>query len=779
MEYKVFVSATTVEFKDLREKLAAEIDQNPIFSPKSFYDIEGLFSTEEIGPVISVEQSKFGGSAQTTLVKLAHLIWESTAIVHVLGKRGGSHEGDSRNVEDGLPNYESIKSRHPDLPDRLKLDEDFLKKLTYTQWEAWLAIYYGHTLVLVEPSDKYEGDDNLGNPMSLAEKEQQQLHIRHLLKRKGLRPAIIFDSLGDLMEQLSKSLAQQLDPDLSALYYEKRAEPIIGEMIDIGKISVYIVSSSQGLAFCQKLGKEMGAYCDPAKPHRQVFTTKLSQVEDLHPGRMEERYADSSLFLFYLRDVDEHVRAILDFAVSHQFTFDKRRVRIVGIMDGPRENISLVDMGRVKADGAPINPDIYEFDASKVQYLEEGKYEKFFNFVHQSFHPLLTMFSCRKDFDDEDKKCVFDNAMAMYQFLIPDPNERDDPNNIQAWIGNYHGDRLEWFDFLLVAHYPAGDPFAALWCNIHFKSGFGHVPFWGARARHRAHGTAVAVAGHALTVAAKLMDLQVYGSRIKAMIFEAEPVDLDFMRDVIANACRRLDPPVDFPSEYSPANEELEEELLKRISLKDETAHGELSPLQETILEIAKDRTEAERFDDQLRRFRRLQMYAGNRPAANTVKLDYSFQIYGFYQKSASGGDDELSVYWQPPIVPNPKGKKFDVNEEDGCFFHLFLLVNLKSSENSQETIPNISAKEVVDWEYEHFLGEQFRDEVHPTGLKGWNACLERNLARRNNFANNAKLARVELGDAYWVAERILKTVSFWPSHREDWKTIDPISGKL
>ena len=75
-------------------------------------------------------------------------------VVHFVGEMTGSRPAAS-SVDDLL-------RRRPELEARLSekgLGRDVLKSLTYTQWEAWLAIGLDKNLLIVEPA---EGDARPG-----------------------------------------------------------------------------------------------------------------------------------------------------------------------------------------------------------------------------------------------------------------------------------------------------------------------------------------------------------------------------------------------------------------------------------------------------------------------------------------------------------------------------------------------------------------------------------------------------------------------------------------
>ena len=78
---------------------------------------------------------------------LEEYIDQCEAVVHFAGEMAGSPPA-STSVEDLL-------ARRPDFEAKLAkkgVAREALASLTYTQWEAWLAICFGKNLLIVEPA---------------------------------------------------------------------------------------------------------------------------------------------------------------------------------------------------------------------------------------------------------------------------------------------------------------------------------------------------------------------------------------------------------------------------------------------------------------------------------------------------------------------------------------------------------------------------------------------------------------------------------------------------
>ena len=104
---------------------------------------------------------------------LAEYVEQCEAIVHFAGDMAGSMPAAS-SVEDLL-------KRRPELETRLAkkdLGRDALKTLTYTQWEAWLAIGFDKDLLIVEPAEGTARGPNYAP--SEASRAAQAQHLKRL-----------------------------------------------------------------------------------------------------------------------------------------------------------------------------------------------------------------------------------------------------------------------------------------------------------------------------------------------------------------------------------------------------------------------------------------------------------------------------------------------------------------------------------------------------------------------------------------------------------------------
>lgn len=125
---KLFLSAVSSEFESYRKLLADDLKR----------------------PALDVAvQEDFGVGGLTTLEKLDDYIRACDGVVHLIGKATGA-----------LPEADAVRrllGRYPNFVDRIPVLRDALMLadpgISYTQWEAWLAIYHERPLFTYLPAD--------------------------------------------------------------------------------------------------------------------------------------------------------------------------------------------------------------------------------------------------------------------------------------------------------------------------------------------------------------------------------------------------------------------------------------------------------------------------------------------------------------------------------------------------------------------------------------------------------------------------------------------------
>src|ERR1700730_16746761 len=122
MSVRIFISTVSDEFRDYRDQLRHDL---------TCHNVE-----------IKVQED-FKDLGGVTLDKLDLYITACDAIVHLVGDMTGAN---AKHVSS-----EAILGKYPDLIQKLPPLKEHLNKglaISYTQWEAWLAIYHGKMLLI-------------------------------------------------------------------------------------------------------------------------------------------------------------------------------------------------------------------------------------------------------------------------------------------------------------------------------------------------------------------------------------------------------------------------------------------------------------------------------------------------------------------------------------------------------------------------------------------------------------------------------------------------------
>ena len=147
-------------------------------------------------------QEDFNSTGSDTLAMLEDYIKSCSAVVHFVGDMAGSAP-PATSVDDLL-------KRRPTLAARLAekgMDRGALGRLTYTQWEAWLAVGLNRdgarrSLVVVAPASGAERDPRTAP--TEASRASQADHLRRL-KAIDFHPGSPFTSADNLAVQVLKS----------------------------------------------------------------------------------------------------------------------------------------------------------------------------------------------------------------------------------------------------------------------------------------------------------------------------------------------------------------------------------------------------------------------------------------------------------------------------------------------------------------------------------------------------------------------------------------------
>jgi tetratricopeptide (TPR) repeat protein len=179
---RIFLSAVSSEFRSYRDRLAEKL----------------------VRPNLSVHvQEDFIAAGTETLDKLDDYIRECEAVVHLVGDMTGAMASSSADS--------AIKERYPDLAARLPPLTETLSTgapaLSYTQWEAFLALYHRKVLIIATPAGGAPRDPKYRKIET--ESAAQHAHLQRL-KSCHRYPEISFANSGDLIIEVLRSKLQDI-----------------------------------------------------------------------------------------------------------------------------------------------------------------------------------------------------------------------------------------------------------------------------------------------------------------------------------------------------------------------------------------------------------------------------------------------------------------------------------------------------------------------------------------------------------------------------------------
>lgn len=150
---QIFLSSVSAEFRSYRDALRHDLDR----------------------PNVTVKvQEDFIATGTETLDKLDGYIRQCDAVIHLVGDMTGALAQ--------APSVAVIRQRYPDFDYRLPPLGPFLHlngpALSYTQWEAWLALYHSKTLIIAVPQESAPRDEHY--VMDEKQRAAQQDHLARL-----------------------------------------------------------------------------------------------------------------------------------------------------------------------------------------------------------------------------------------------------------------------------------------------------------------------------------------------------------------------------------------------------------------------------------------------------------------------------------------------------------------------------------------------------------------------------------------------------------------------
>ena len=185
------------------------------------------FTRPNLDAKIQEDFIAYGGA---TLEKLDEYIKHCEAVIHICGDMTGSM-ANKISVQYIKVKYEDFGQRFPSIEPVLKGDVN----LSYTQWEAWLAIYHNKRLFIVAPTEKATR-----NTKYLMDDHQIKHQHEHLsrLKEQGYYDEIHFDNedqlvknlyqskLGDILNQIPKNKPANLPYQSIGVSFKGREDEV-------------------------------------------------------------------------------------------------------------------------------------------------------------------------------------------------------------------------------------------------------------------------------------------------------------------------------------------------------------------------------------------------------------------------------------------------------------------------------------------------------------------------------------------------------------------------
>jgi Domain of unknown function (DUF4062) len=209
MSAQIFLSTVSDEFRAYRDQLRSDLTR----------------------PNVEVKvQEDFKDLGRGTLDELDVYIAGCDAVVHLVGDMTGSHPGEHA--------LGALRAKYPDLVDKLPPLGEALKNgsgVSYTQWEAWLALYHGRRLFIAKAADSAERD-----PKYVATDTSRALLVEHLARLKAMDryPSCTFTSpdnlakhiLSSVLDLLVKAYAEELarERDVAEGFIKEMAKRVAG-----------------------------------------------------------------------------------------------------------------------------------------------------------------------------------------------------------------------------------------------------------------------------------------------------------------------------------------------------------------------------------------------------------------------------------------------------------------------------------------------------------------------------------------------------------------------
>lgn len=209
MSIAVFLSTVTDEFRPYRDQLRGDLTRHNV--------------------AVKVQED-FKGLGADTLAKLDTYIAHCDAVVHLVGDMTGSAPSDAEQ-QAWLAAHQDAATRLPPLAEALRQGA----AISYTQWEAWLALYHGKLLLTAKAEPQAPRD-----PRHKPTDESRAAQAAHLGRLEAVKryPDCTFANDAELAKHIAyTAILDLLVRDYARQLAEERdvAQGFIGEMA--GRVS--------------------------------------------------------------------------------------------------------------------------------------------------------------------------------------------------------------------------------------------------------------------------------------------------------------------------------------------------------------------------------------------------------------------------------------------------------------------------------------------------------------------------------------------------------------
>ena len=176
MSVKIFLSTVSDEFSVYRDQLRTDLTR---------HNVE-----------VKVQED-FKDLGRGALDELDTYIADGDAVVHLVGHMTGAYPGE-RDVSALVEKYSDLTSNLPPLGEALKNGES----VSYTQWEAWLALYHHKDLFITQAAESAARGPRYA-PADVSRAAQTE-HLKRLRELKRY-PGFTFTSSVDLANYLKST----------------------------------------------------------------------------------------------------------------------------------------------------------------------------------------------------------------------------------------------------------------------------------------------------------------------------------------------------------------------------------------------------------------------------------------------------------------------------------------------------------------------------------------------------------------------------------------------